>query len=91
MSPRSRPDFDASDGGVAIRDCAVTDYDSVLRLNEDAIPAVNRISRQDLAHLHEQSLSFRVAMVGCVGVVWIDCETIMPTPAEIATIAAAAA
>ena len=64
MSPRSRAHFSASDEGVAIRDCTAVDYDALLRLNEDALPAVSRIDRDALAHLHGQSLSLRVATVG---------------------------
>ena len=64
MSPRPRPNFDARHGGVSIRDGTVDDYDAVLRLNEAAIPAVNRITREDLTHLHAQSLSLRVAFAG---------------------------
>ena len=64
MSPRSRPKFDARHGDIALRDCTAADYDSVLRLNEAAVPAVNRITREDLAHLHAQCLSLRVATVG---------------------------
>ena len=63
MSPRSRPQFAAGEG-VAIRDCTAMDYDTVLHLNEDAIPAVSRITRDDLAHLHDQALSLRVAIMG---------------------------
>ena len=64
MSPRSRAPFDARDEDVVIRDCTVMDYDTLLRLNEDALPAVNRITREDLADLHAKSLSLRVAIVG---------------------------
>lgn len=64
MSPRSRPDFNAHDEDVAIRDCQVRDYDTLLRLNEDAVPGVSRISREDLVHMHEESLSLRIATVG---------------------------
>jgi predicted GNAT superfamily acetyltransferase len=64
MSPRPQPTFDARDGDVSIRDCTAMDYDGVLRLNEASIPAVNRITREDLVHLHTQSLSLRVATVG---------------------------
>lgn len=64
MSPRSRPNFDAREGGLAIRDCTASDYDAVLRLNEAAIPAVNRLTREALADLHGQCLSLRVASVG---------------------------
>ena len=64
MSPRSSPKFDSRDGGVAIRDAEASDYAAVLRLNEAAIPAVNRITREDLAHLHSQCLALRVATAG---------------------------
>ena len=63
MSPRSRPQFAAGEGAV-IRDCRVMDYDTLLRLNEDAIPAVNQMTRDELVHLHDQALYLRVAMVG---------------------------
>ena len=64
MSPRSRPQFSARDGDVELRDCAEADYDALLRLNEEAIPAVNRIGRDELAKLHAQAASLRVASVG---------------------------
>ena len=65
MSPRpSHPRFDARDASVEIRECTTVDYDALLRLNEDALPAVSRIGRDDLAHLHAQSLSLQVATVG---------------------------
>jgi predicted GNAT superfamily acetyltransferase len=47
-----------------LRDCVAADYASILRLNEEAIPAVNRISRDELAALHRQSASLRLATVG---------------------------
>jgi predicted GNAT superfamily acetyltransferase len=64
MSPRTRPQFSVRDGDVQLRDCAESDYDALLHLNEEAIPAVNRISRDDMAKLHGQAASFRVACVG---------------------------
>ena len=64
MSPRSRAPFNAREEGIEIRDCTVANYDLVLRLNEDALPAVNRITRDDLADLHAKSLSLRVAISG---------------------------
>jgi predicted GNAT superfamily acetyltransferase len=39
-------------------------YPALLSLNEGAIPAVNRIDRGDLQHLHEQSRALIVALNG---------------------------
>lgn len=64
MSPRSRPQFSVRDGDVQLRDGIEADYAAILRLNEEAIPAVNRISRDELAVLHRESASLRLASVG---------------------------
>lgn len=64
MSPRSRPQFHARDASVGIRDATAGDYEALLRLNEEALPAVSRIGRDELAHLHAESLSLQVATVG---------------------------
>ena len=45
---------------LGTRDASRSDYDAILRLNESAIPNVNRISPSELSDLHAQSFSLRV-------------------------------
>lgn len=46
---------------IEIRTATAADYPSVLALNDAAVPAVNSIPRQRLAHLHAESSWFAVA------------------------------
>jgi len=47
-----------------IKEARPGDYESILALNERAVPHVNSISMEELKHLHSQSISLGVAHVG---------------------------